>query len=126
PLEQGRVRGPGRVAELHVPVHAAAERLVPRVAAAAQGVVLAGRARGPGHVRAGRVGQRDRAGDAVRAVLGHLDGALPRPVPVGQVALLLTVNGQAQRAGRAVAHGPDEPVEAGAGGGDERLVVGAG
>ena len=90
PLEQGRrVRtGPGRVAEVHVPVHAAAERLVLRVAAAAQRVVLAGRARGPGHVRAVRVGHRDRPGDPVRAVLGHLDGALPGPVPVGQVARL--------------------------------------
>ena len=124
PLEQGRIGGPGRVAEVHVPVHAAAERLVLRVAAAAQGVVLAGRARGPGHVRAGRVGQRDRAGDAVRAVLGHLDGALSRAVPVGQVARFLTVEGQAQRAGRAVAHGPDELVEAAAAGGDEGLGLG--
>ena len=131
PFEQGRVRGEGGrgggrgIAEVHVPVHAAAERLVLRVAAAAQGVVLAGRARGPGHVRAGRVGQRDRAGDAVTAVLGHLDGAFPGAVPVGQVALLLAVEGQAQRAGRAVPHGPDELVEAGAAGRDEGFGAGA-
>ena len=36
--------------------------------------MLARRARGPGHVRAGGVGDRDRAGHPVRAVLGHLEG----------------------------------------------------
>src|SRR5207253_636360 len=113
------------VTELHVPVHAATERLVLRLAAAAQGVVLAGRASGAGHVRAGRVGQRDRAGHPVTAVLGHLDGAFPGPVPVGQVARFLTVEGQAQRAGRAVPHGPDELVEAGAAGRDEGFGAGA-
>ena len=91
--------------------------------------MLAGRARGPGHVRAGRVGQRDRAGHPVRAVLGHLDGALPGPVPVGQVTRFVLIIGaveaQAQRAGRAVPHGPDELVEAAAAGRDEGFGAGA-
>ena len=121
PLEQGRIRAAGRVAELHVPVHAAAERLVLRMAAPAERVVLPGRARGPGHVRARRVGQADPAGHPVRAVLGHLDRALPLPCQSARSrASSSTVEGQAQRPGRAVAHRPDELVETAAAGGDER------
>jgi len=41
------------------------------------------------------------------------------PVPVGQVARFLTVEAQAQRAGRAVPHGPDKLVEAAAARRDE-------
>ena len=125
PLEQGRLKAAGRVAELHVPVHAAAERLVLRVAAPAERVVLTGRARGPGHVRARRVGQADPAGHPVGAVLGDLDGLLALAVPVDQAAGFLAVEGQAQRPGRTVAHRPDELVHPGSARGDEGLGAGA-
>ena len=41
--------------------------------------MLAGRARRPGHVGAGRAGQRDRAGHPVGAVLGYLDRGFASP-----------------------------------------------
>ena len=69
--------GGHRVAEPDVPVHAAAERLV--AASGRTGTAHSARARPrrPGRRRPpAALGQRDRAGDPVRAVLGHLDGGL--------------------------------------------------
>ena len=69
PLKERRLVGLGRVVEVRVPVHPAAERLVLRLAAAAQAVVLVRRAVVADLGMAFAVEQFDRAGDAVGAVL---------------------------------------------------------
>ena len=74
--------------ELDVAVHAAAERFVLGVSTATQGVVLSRGALVAVDVVAVVVGERDAAGDAIRAVLGDLDGRLRVSVVVDVVALL--------------------------------------
>ena len=94
--------------EVDVPVHAAAERLVLGLPAAAEGVVLPGRPFGPGLVVPLPVAQRDAAGDPVRAVLGDLDGRLPGAAVVDLGPGLLAVDGEAQGPRRAVPDGADD------------------
>src|SRR6185312_2482622 len=104
PLEhrRDRVSGGHRVAELDVVVHARAEGLVARVAAPAQGVVLARCAGGPGNRDAFPVDELDRAGDPVGAVVAYLDGRGPGVAPVDLVAGLDAVDGVAEGPGRTV------------------------
>src|SRR5262252_10351924 len=75
--------------------------------------------------RAVRPGQQDATGDAVRAVLGHLDARLPGARPVDLLALLAAAHRVAQRPRRAVAHRTDDLVHAAAAGRHERLGAGA-
>jgi hypothetical protein len=138
PFEDGRLASGvrHRIPETHVPVHTAAERLVLRVPAAAQGVVLAG---GPGVAgrlvavgavraviapRAAGAGQGDAAGDPVRAVPGHLDRRVALAVVVDVGPSLLLVDGIAQGTRGAVTDGPDDLVHPAAAGGHERLRAG--
>src|SRR5262249_16853875 len=107
------------ILEVDVPMHAAAERLVLRVSAATERVVLGGGALGAGDGCPALVGQRDRAGDPIRPVPAHFDGCLARSVPAGLSAPLDSVDRIAQRAGRAIAHGADDVVHAAPAGGHE-------
>src|SRR5262249_53859109 len=93
------------------PVHAAAERLVPRVAASAERVMLERAPVGPLDGRALLVRKRDRAGDPVRAVPADLDRRLARSLPVDLRARLDAVEPVAERAGRAVADRADQVVD---------------
>ena len=85
--------------------------------------MLAGRALVAGHVRAVVVDEGDRAGDAVRAVLRHLDHRRPARVVVDLRAGLLLVDGIAEGSGRAVPDRPDDLVHPAAAGSDERLLA---
>src|SRR5262249_61445444 len=114
-----------RFAEVHVPVHAAAVRLVPRLAAPAQGVMLPRCALGAVRRHAIRAEELNAPGDAIRAVLGHLDPRRPGVPPVGLIALLAAADRVAQRPAGAAPHGTDDLVHAAAAGGHERLRAGA-
>jgi hypothetical protein len=85
-----------RVAELDLPVHAAAERLVPRMAATAEAVVLERRTLVP--LDRGAIAALDHysAGDPVRPVLRNLDRRFP--VLIDLVSYLLAVDCEAERA----------------------------
>src|SRR5215470_20406604 len=69
--------------------------------------------------------QLDVTGDAVRAVLGHLDAWRPGVPPVHLLALLAAAGRVAQRARRAIPHGTDDLVHPAAAGGHKRLGAGA-
>ena len=125
PLEQGRAGARQGIAEARVPVHAAAEGLVAGVAAPAQRIMLGRGALGAGGRLAVRAGQRDGAGDPVRAVGGHLDRRPPGVVPVDVPACLVAAERVGQRAGRAVPDGADDLVHPPAAGGHEGLRIGA-
>src|ERR1022692_1965914 len=136
PRQRGHAAGPlverrhlprrqHRIAEVDIPVHAAAVRLVLRVAAPAERIVLNRGSLGPVLELARRAGESDAAGDPVRAVLGDLDGRLPGAIPVGLAAGFGAVDGVAQRSGGAVPHGADDLVHPAAAGGHERLLAGA-
>src|SRR5262245_23160761 len=97
PFEQRpRVAGvDDRVGESHMPVHAGAERLVLRAAAAAETVMFQRRA---GVARDGRVviaDERYAARDAVRTVARHADVRGARDVDL--LARLPPVDGKAER-----------------------------
>src|SRR5581483_10763436 len=106
------------------PVHAAAERLVLRVAAPAERVVLPGTALRAFDILSVRVGERQPAGDPVRAVLAHLDGRLAGVVVVRGGAPLYPVDREAERAGRAGPDRGDDLVNPSRRGADERLLAG--
>src|SRR5207248_11597871 len=110
----------GGVVEVCVPVHDRAERLVLRLPAAAQRVVLSGGALVAWDVLATGMAQRDRTGVSVRAVLGHLDRWLPVAVVVHGVTGLDAVEGVSQSAGGAIADRPDDLVHPPPAGMDER------
>src|SRR5262249_50812912 len=103
----------------------AAEGLVPRLPAPAQGVVLPRCALGAACRSAVRAEELNATGDAIRAVLGHLDPRRPGVLPVDLPALLPAADRVAQRPGRAVPHRTDDLVHAPAAGGHERLGAGA-
>src|SRR5215471_3875983 len=70
-------------------------------------------------------GQRDPAGDSVRAVLGDLDAGLARVAPVPLPGGLPGVDGEPERAGRAVTHGADDLIHPAAARRHERLLAAA-
>src|SRR5262249_51608039 len=86
-----------RVAEVDVPVHAAAERLVLRVTAPAERAMLRRSALRAWCREAIGLGDRDTAGDPVRPVLGDRDRARPGVVPVGVPPRLAAVDGVPER-----------------------------
>src|SRR5262249_4914593 len=88
-----------RIGEVNGPVHAAAERLVLRLAAAAEAVVLERRTAVSRLGLPLRVLERDATGDAIRAVLRHFDRG--RPLLVDLPARLAAGDRLAQGAGRA-------------------------
>lgn len=114
PLEDRR--GPlwigHRVGEIDVPVHARAERLVLRLPAPAQRIMLPGGAIVSWLIVAGACDERDPAGDPIRPVLGHLHRPLALTGEVHLSARFDAVHGVAQRAGRTVSYGPDDHARA--------------
>src|SRR6516164_4057739 len=100
------IRIGNRVLELDIPVHAAAKRLVLRMPAPAQRIMLTGSAR-----------------DAVGAVPGDLDHWLTRGVPVGVGAGLGADDAVAERPRRAVAYRADDLIHPPAAGGDEGFLA---
>src|SRR5262249_26811600 len=127
PFEQGGFAvGVGHgVAEVDVPVHAAAEGLVLGVAAAAERVVLVGGAVVACQATVGDFGKRDTARDAVWSVLGVFHGLLAVVVPVDVATLFLSVERVAEGSGRAVTDGADDLVHAPTAGRHEGLLVGS-
>src|SRR5262245_43349145 len=101
-----------RVGEMHVPMHAAAKRLVLRMPATAQTVVLSRRAHIAGHGISMPIRQRDPTGDAVRSVLRDLDCWLSNRVDL--VACFAPVNRIGQGAGRACSDGTNDVVHSSA------------
>jgi hypothetical protein len=123
PLEEGRLvlRVGDRVTKFDLPVHAAAERLVPRMAAAAEAVVLERGLVSPDRLAFG-VFERDPAGDPVGPVLRDFDRRLPLLIDLP--TRLVPVNGETERSRGAGANGADDLVHATAARGDERILVG--
>src|SRR5262249_36557704 len=103
PFEEGGFSRGLRIAEADVPVAARAEGLVLALTARAEAVVLEGGAFDPRDGVSVLIGERKAAGDAVGAVLGHLDRRLPNGL-VDILPNLAPVDGEAQRTRRAVAH----------------------
>src|SRR5262249_8687617 len=112
-----------RVVEVDIPVHAAAERLVLRVAASAERVVLVGGAVVARQATVGDVGEGDTSRDSVRAVLGDFDVRRALVVPVDVATLLMSVDRVAEGSGRAIPNGADDLVHAPAAGRHEWLLV---
>src|SRR6185437_4644695 len=94
-----------------------------RLPAATQRVVLAGGALVAGHVLPTGMAQRDRAGDPIWAVLGHLDRRLPAAVLIHRVAGLDAIQRVAQSARGTIADRPDDLVHPPATGMDKRLLA---
>src|SRR4029450_2495212 len=106
------VLGWQRVGEMDIPMHSATERLVLRMPATAQTVVLQRRAHISQHPFSILLCQWNPTDDAVRSILGNLDRWLSNRVDL--VACFTSVNCITQGAGRARSDGTNDVVHSSA------------
>jgi len=105
-------------------MHACAERLVPRVAAAAKRKMLSRRAGIAGYIAAIGFLKRNRAGDAVRTVLRYFDCRGPCVVKIHRIACFDAIDRETESARGTVANCADDFVHPTAAGSDKRLRLG--